>query len=93
MYFTNRAENRIPIRSSEICWCTKACNRISVGIGVIDHDIRCIIRLDLRSKILTKPYQQMSHLHENPRTHSMDLDMIVNILRFNGEEQGSEPLK
>ncbi len=44
-------EYHIPVRSSEIRWRSETCDSILLRIDIVDHDIRCIISLDLGGKI------------------------------------------
>jgi hypothetical protein len=52
MYLPNGAKDRIPVRPAEIRWCPETSNSIMISIGVIDHDVSCIVRLDPGSKVL-----------------------------------------
>lgn len=45
-------EDHIPVRTAEICGCSKTGDGILLSVGVVNHDIRCIVCFDLGRKIL-----------------------------------------
>jgi len=71
----NRLEDIIPIRSPEIRRCSQPRNGVPIRVGIINHDIRRVVRLDLRRQV------------------SVDLNMVVHILSFDGEEERTEPFE
>lgn len=85
MYLTNGAEDCTPVGPAEICWCPETGDCISIGIGIIDHDVRCIVRLDFSGKVLYRMISNRPEAVSYTETYSMDLNMIVHILRLNGE--------
>jgi hypothetical protein len=44
----------VPVRTTKIRWGAKAGDCITVGIGIVDHDICCVVYLDLRCQVLEK---------------------------------------
>lgn len=50
--FADGLENHVPVGAAEVCGCTKTCDSILLGVGVIDHDICCIIGFDFSSEVL-----------------------------------------
>ncbi len=68
-------EDHIPIWSAEICGRSETRDSIAVRIRIINHDVCCVVNLDLGCEV------------------GVNLDMIVHVLGFDGEEQGTEPLE
>lgn len=52
MYLPNGAKDRIPVRPTKICWRPETSDGITIGIGIIDHDVSCVVGLDLGSEVL-----------------------------------------
>ncbi len=61
MYLLNGAKDRIPIRPPEIRWRPETSDGITIGIGVVDHDICCVVRLNLRCKVLDEAVRYNEH--------------------------------
>src|ERR1700722_3175410 len=51
MNLPNALEDHIPVRPPEICWRPQSCDGILIGIGIIDHDICCVVYLYLRCQV------------------------------------------
>jgi hypothetical protein len=86
MYLTNRAKDGIPVWPAEICWRPETSDCISVGICIVDHNVGCIIRLDLGCKILEQKSATVRS-SSDIETYCMNLNMIVHILGFNSEQE------
>lgn len=93
MYLTNRAKDCVPVWPAEICWRPKTSDGIPIGIGVVDHDIRCIVRLYLGGEILCEKISYRSRLVSDTEAYCMNLNMIVHVLCLNSEQQRPEPFE
>lgn len=51
MNLANTLEDHIPIRSAEIRGCAETRDGITIGIGIVDHDVRRVVDLDLRGEV------------------------------------------
>jgi len=49
---TNAPEHRVPIRPPKVRGGTEASDGVLVAIGIVDHDVRRIVRLDLGGQVL-----------------------------------------
>lgn len=45
-------EDHVPVRTTEVCWCAQSSDGILLRVGVVDHDICCVVGLDLSSEVL-----------------------------------------
>lgn len=50
--FADGLEHHIPVWSSEVGGRAQTSDGIAVRVGVVNHDVGCIVRLDLRGKVL-----------------------------------------
>ena len=50
--FADGFENHVPVGAAEVCGCTETCDGVLLGIGVINHDVCCIIGFNLGSEVL-----------------------------------------
>ena len=46
MNFTDRPENGVPVRAAKIGRGPQSCDGIRFRVGVVNHDVRCVIGLD-----------------------------------------------
>lgn len=72
---SNRLENHIPVGATEVGGRAETGNGILFGVGVVDHNVGCVVGFDFGGQV------------------GVDLDMVVQILGFNGEEERAEPFK
>jgi len=52
MNLADALEYHIPVRSTEVGWCSQTSDGILFGVRVVDHDVGGIISLDLGCKVL-----------------------------------------
>lgn len=52
MNLTDRLEDCVPVRTAKTGRGSQSCDGIRLRIGVVDHDIGCVIRFDVTGKIL-----------------------------------------
>lgn len=52
MDFTNALEDHVPVGSTKVRRCPQASDGILLSVGIVDHDIGCVIRFDLSRQIL-----------------------------------------
>jgi hypothetical protein len=50
--FADGFEDHIPVRSAKVCGRAETGDGVLFGIGVVDHDVGCIVGLDLGGEIL-----------------------------------------
>lgn len=50
--FANALEDHVPVGAAKVRRCPEAGNGILFSIGVVDHDVGCVIRFDLGRQIL-----------------------------------------
>lgn len=96
MNLTDRLEDCVPVRAAKIGRGPQSSDGICLRPGVVYHNIGSVIGFDVSGKILAtqKLVNEAWFSHKlHDITHGMNFDMTINILGFNGREQGSEPLK
>lgn len=85
-------ENGIPVGAPKVGGRSQSRDGVGFGVGVIDHYVRGIVRLDVGSKILSNQLDK-SIAHGSRITHRVDLNVAIHVFRLNRHEQRSEPLK
>ena len=45
-------EDHVPVGATEVCGCAETGDGVLFGVGVVDHDVRCIVGLDSGGEIL-----------------------------------------
>ena len=45
-------ENGVPVWTTEVGGCAQTGNGVLLGVGVVDHNVRCVVCLDLGSEVL-----------------------------------------
>ena len=45
-------EDHVPVGATEVCGCAEAGNGVLFGVGVVDHDVGCVVGLDLCGEVL-----------------------------------------
>jgi len=51
MDLADALEDRIPVRSTKVGWCSESSNRITIRVRIIDHYVRRIVNLHLGGKV------------------------------------------
>ncbi len=49
----NRPENHVPVGATKVGGRTETSDGILLSVGVVDHNVRCVVSLDLCSEILS----------------------------------------
>lgn len=92
MDLANRLKDHVPVWTAEVGRCAKTSDSVLFGIGIVDHDVRCIICFDLGSEVLE--IMSVSEFKGKKRgTHSVNLNVVVNILSLDSQKQRSEPFE
>lgn len=52
MNLTDSLEDCVPVRAAKIGGGPQSCNGVRFRVGVVDHDVGCIITFDISGKIL-----------------------------------------
>ena len=52
MDLANGSEDHVPVRSAEVGWGAQACDGVLFGVGVVDHDVCCVVGFNLGGEIL-----------------------------------------
>jgi hypothetical protein len=52
MDLANGLEDHVPVGATEVCGCAETSDGVLLGVGVIDHDVSCVVGLDLGSEVL-----------------------------------------
>lgn len=52
MNLANRLENEIPIRAAKVCRRAEAGDGVLLGVGIIDHDVGCVVGFDFCGEVL-----------------------------------------
>lgn len=47
-------EDHVPVGTAEVGWGAQAGDGVLLGVGVIDHDVGCVVSLDLGCEILSE---------------------------------------
>ena len=45
-------EDHVPVGTTEVGGCPETSDGVLFGVGVVDHDVRCVIVLDLGGEVL-----------------------------------------
>lgn len=45
-------EDHVPVGATEVCGCAETGDGVLFGVGVVDHDVCCVVGLDLGSEVL-----------------------------------------
>ena len=82
----DRLENHVPVGATKVCWCTQTGNSVLLGVGVVNHDVGCVVCLDLCGEILE--YVSLCHDREwLVVPYCVDFDVVVKILRLDSQQQ------
>jgi hypothetical protein len=49
----DRLEDHIPVRATKVCGCAQTGDGVLFGVGVVDHDVCCVVCLDLCGEVLS----------------------------------------
>jgi hypothetical protein len=50
--FADRFENHVPVGAAEVGGCAETGDGVLFGVGIVDHDVGCVVGLDLGGKVL-----------------------------------------
>ena len=87
------AEDRVPVRTAKVGWRAEAGDGVDFGVGIVDHDIRGLIRFYLRGEILVNVVSRSQVVLESMKTYKVNLNVAVHILLLDGHQQATEPLE
>lgn len=45
-------ENHVPVRAAEVRGCTQTGDGVLFGVGVVDHDVGCVVGFDFGGEVL-----------------------------------------
>jgi hypothetical protein len=48
----DRLEDHIPVGATEVCGCAQTGDGVLFGVGIVDHDVCCVVGLDLGGEVL-----------------------------------------
>jgi hypothetical protein len=93
---TDRLENHVPVRATEVSGCAQAGDGVLFGVGVVNHDVRCVVGFDSGREVLQicqHDIQSLPEIEKIEETYGVDFNMVVQILGFNGKQEGAEPFE
>jgi hypothetical protein len=50
--FANGLEDHVPVGATKVRGCAEAGNGVLFGVGIVDHDVCCVVGLDLGGEVL-----------------------------------------
>jgi hypothetical protein len=50
--FADGFENHVPVGAAEVCGCAETGDGVLFGVGIVDHDVGCVVGLDLGGEVL-----------------------------------------
>jgi hypothetical protein len=52
VYLANGFEDHVPVGAAKVCGRAETGDSVLFGIGVVDHDVGCVVSLDLGGEVL-----------------------------------------
>lgn len=52
MDLADRFEDHIPVGAAKVGGCAKTSDGVLFGVGIVDHNVRCVVCFDLGSEVL-----------------------------------------
>lgn len=105
MDLADRPEHHVPVGPAKVGRRTQARDGVLFGVGVVDHDVGCVVGFDFGGEILrvmgwlvdavTIVYVKSTRLckTEGAALYGMNFNPIIPILRLDGQQQRAEPLE
>ena len=81
------AKDHVPVGAAEVGRGAETRDGVLVGVGVIDHDVGCVVVFDFGGQVLFARLAGDGEMRGgwSSKTYGVDLDVVLQVLRLDGK--------